>query len=245
MTALVGADRGRAVKALVKQVVKPLTAPVGSLREIGTRAAEVALTYDDGPQPGGTDRVLAALARHGATATFFVLVERAERHPGLLAEVLAAGHEVGLHGIDHARLTEFSAQEVRRRTVAGRRRLEDLTGRPVRWFRSPYGAQTPATWLAIRRSGLTPVVWGPTGHDWLDDPAPEIAARALTGADRGAIVLLHDGYAEQDAGGEPAFDRGELAGLVLDGLAERGLRARSLTDCLAAGTPRHRAWFRR
>ena len=66
---------------------------VGSVTEVRTPSSQIVLTYDDGPDPAGTDRILEALARHDATATFFVLVTRARRYGSLLAEVVSAGHE--------------------------------------------------------------------------------------------------------------------------------------------------------
>jgi len=164
----------------VRRLILPLTAPIGSVRSVRPERDVAVLTYDDGPQPGGTERVLAALAEVGATATFFILVGRARRHPGLLADVVAAGHEIALHGIDHVRLTEFSPGQVRRRTIDGRKELEDLAGQQIRWFRPPYGAQYPTTWAAIRSAGMESVVWSDEVKDWDDNPIADMAARAAT-----------------------------------------------------------------
>lgn len=235
------------VAAVVRRLILPLTAPIGSVRSVRTTGDVAVLTYDDGPQPGGTDKVLAALAEAGSTATFFMLVGRARRHPGLLADVVAAGHEIGLHGIDHVRLTTMSAAQVRRRTIAGRRELEDLAGQPVRWFRPPYGAQYPTTWTAIRSAGLQSVVWSNGIADWEDGTVDEIAARANT-VRRGSVLLMHDGKADSSDGVEdgpaPTFDRGELSRRILGDLAERGLTTSSLGDALATGSLVCGAWFR-
>lgn len=230
----------------VRRLADLALAPVGSLQGARTDRRLVALTYDDGPEPGGTDAVLAALARAGATATFFQLVERAERHPGLVREVVAAGHEIALHGIDHGRLTELPAARVHRLLVDGRRRLEDVAGVPVSLFRPAYGSQTVRTLLAARRAGLRVVVWGPSAEDWLDGPAAEVAARALPRIGPGAIVLLHDGF-EVPAGDplpRPTFDRGEVCRELLAALGERGYEGTSVRGLLAAGAPRNTAWFR-
>jgi peptidoglycan/xylan/chitin deacetylase (PgdA/CDA1 family) len=231
----------------VRRVILPLTAPIGSVRWVRPERDLVVLTYDDGPQPGGTDRVLAALAAAGTTATFFVLLGRVRRYPGLLAEVIAAGHEIGLHGVDHVRLTTLSAAQVRTRTRDGRHELEDLAGKRIRWFRPPYGAQRPATWAAIRSVGLESVVWSNEAKDWQDDPVAEIAARTTT-AHSGAVLLLHDGYADAadgvDDGPPPGFDRGELSRRVLTGFSERGLATSSLGDAVAEGSLVRAAWFR-
>jgi peptidoglycan/xylan/chitin deacetylase (PgdA/CDA1 family) len=231
----------------------PLTTPVGSIISVRTTAPHVVVTFDDGPEPGGTERVLSALCDHSATATFFVLLNRAERYPRLLAEVVAAGHEVGFHGLDHRRLTRLPAATVRTEMAVGAARLADLLGSPVRWFRPPHGAQTPLVWRAAREAGLHPVLWGPCAWDWLPRPVEELSARAMRGMRPGAILLAHDGLAGPDDGDEgddcsgppPGFDRGELVGRVLTAMAERGLAGRSLSAVLAAGRPRLVPWFRR
>ncbi|PFG47718.1 peptidoglycan/xylan/chitin deacetylase (PgdA/CDA1 family) [Amycolatopsis sulphurea] len=240
---------GGGVKKVLKAAVRAGTGAIGSVRAVRTTRPHVVLTFDDGPDPVGTERVLSALAEHATTATFFVLTERVARFPRLLAETAAEGHEIALHGFDHCRLTRFRFREVVARVSAARRQLEDTLGAPVRWFRPPFGAQTPSTWRAIRRTGLEPVMWGPTAWDWLDEPVPDLAARAMERLVRGSILLAHDGYAgdpEQPSGTAPTFDRGELTAAVLEGIAERGLRGVSLADALAAGGTAERwAWFRR
>ncbi|MEU7475924.1 polysaccharide deacetylase family protein [Lentzea sp. NPDC042327] len=236
------------IRRLARRLVLPLTAPIGSVRQVSSPQPHVVLTYDDGPQPGATERVLESLANSGCTATFFVLTGRARKHPGLLAEVQAAGHEIALHGVDHVRLTTLAPKEVRARTADGKHFLEDVLGTEVRWFRPPYGAQRPATYAAIRATGMDSVVWDVAAFDWEDDPAATIAERTLREVHSGAVVLMHDGYAGPedgvDDGPAPTFDRGELARLVCAGLAERGLKGVSLRDALAHGRPVKRAWFR-
>lgn len=232
----------------LRRVILPLTAPVGSVRSVRPDRAAVVLTYDDGPQPGGTDKVLEVLDHAGWRATFFVLVGRARKHPGLLREVVDAGHEIALHGVDHKRLTTMPAGVVRRRTADARAELEDLAGQPIRWFRPPYGAQHPSTWAATRSTGLTTVVWSHEVADWQDDPVERIAERAAA-VPSGAVLLMHDGYADAfdgvDDGPAPRFDRGELARRITTGLAERGLAGLSLGQALESGSAVRGAWFRK
>jgi peptidoglycan/xylan/chitin deacetylase (PgdA/CDA1 family) len=220
---------------------------LGSAVEVRTARPEVVLTFDDGPEPGGTDRVLSALAGAGATATFFVLMTRVRAYPGLLGEVLAAGHEVALHGVDHRALPTLAPEEVARLVRAGKAELEDATGRPVHWFRPPYGRQTLRNWRAVTGAGLLPVLWGPTTWDWRDVPAAERVAKAQEGVRPGAIVLAHDGFAGPADGAcdgpPPVLDRGELVTRVLEGYGERGLRARSLEHALASGALVRETWF--
>jgi peptidoglycan/xylan/chitin deacetylase (PgdA/CDA1 family) len=239
-----------AARAVLSPAVRRFSRPIGSVVSVRTSAPEVVLTFDDGPEAGGTDRVLTALEAHGATATFFVLLSKTKRHGALLDEVLAAGHEIGLHGIDHRALPTLGATEVERRTREGRAALEDLIGRPIQWFRPPYGRQTFGNWRAITRAGLVSVLWGPTTWDWRADVTPgERVAAAQRGVGPGAIVLAHDAFAGPDDGAfdgpEPVLDRGELIADVLTAYAERGLVARSLGDALVHGEAVRVARFRR
>ena len=233
----------------LKRRARRALGPVGSVVAVRTGQRTAVLTYDDGPEPGGTDPVLTALASHAARATFFVLVSRARRYPGLLREVVAAGHEIALHGVDHRRLTSFPAAEVRRRCAGGRAELEDLTGQRVRWMRPPYGAQTLSTSLAIQWAGLTPVLWGPSSWDWKPITQEARLARVRETASAGSILLCHDGFADArdavDDGPAPALDRGELTAGILDVYASYGLLARSLGEAMADGSAIREAHFRR
>jgi peptidoglycan/xylan/chitin deacetylase (PgdA/CDA1 family) len=233
-------------RARVRQVTDRLTAPIGSVRGVRTSRRVVALTYDDGPDPKGTPAVLAALAEAGVTATFFQLAERAERYPELVRDVLDAGHEIAVHGVDHSRLTALPRADAAARIRDARDRLAAVAGRQQRYFRPAYGGQTLGTYLATRRAGLDPVVWGPTVADWVDGDPRDIAARALTGLGPGEVVLLHDGFEVPpgDTTPEPVFDRGEVTLALLDLLTDRGYTATSVTGLLALGRPWRTAWFR-
>jgi peptidoglycan/xylan/chitin deacetylase (PgdA/CDA1 family) len=202
----------------------------------------VVLTLDDGPDPVVTPRMLEVLERHEATATFFVLLTRVRRHETVLQEIMAAGHEIALHGPDHRPLSQFSAREVGRRTAAARAELEDVTGRSVRWFRPPYGQQTPSRWAAVRRTGLEPVLWSATTWDWKPGVTDaDRVARAIDGCRPGGILLAHDGIADQRDGVSdepaPAVDRPRLLNQVLEHLGDGGLSGASLDHVLRTARP--------
>jgi peptidoglycan/xylan/chitin deacetylase (PgdA/CDA1 family) len=234
---------GRGIHGFLRSHVRVMSSVLG----VTTDEPVVVLTYDDGPEPGQTERVLGALAEKDATATFFVLVGRAQRSPAMVRDIVGAGHEVALHGPDHRALNDFSPAEVTARTAAARDALQDITGVEVRWMRPPYGRQSLRTYRAIRRTGLIPVLWGATSRDSVDLPDVDRLAFAMQGATKGTILLCHDGRAGPDDGvddGEiPPFDRGALTRRILDGFAERGLRGVSLEKALEAGNPRRGAWF--
>jgi peptidoglycan/xylan/chitin deacetylase (PgdA/CDA1 family) len=225
-----------------------VSAPIGdSVVAVREPARSTVLTYDDGPTQGVTDRLLPVLAAAGATATFFVLLTRVRSSPGLLREVLAAGHEVGLHGPDHLRLTSLEPDVLPGRFRDAKAELEDLTGVPVRWSRPPYGAQDPASWRAARAAGLTPVLWSLHCLDW-ETHSLDAHLAGLRAADpTGSVVLLHDGFADArdgvDDGPPPDLDRVALTRGVLDELASSGLTGSSLHHALAGSSPVTRPWL--
>ena len=148
------------MKRIVRGAVDPVLTPVGSISGVrGDAVRMVGLTYDDGPDPVTTPAVLASLEQARTTATFFMLAERVVRYPSIVMDVVAAGHEVALHGVDHQRLTSLAPREVQERLVRGKAILQEVSGTTVRWFRAPYGAQNVGTYRAIRRAGLQSVVW--------------------------------------------------------------------------------------
>ena len=228
-----------------------MTEPEGSsIVGLDPSSTSVVLTYDDGPTPGVTDRLLAVLADSGATATFFVLVTRARPHRGLLRQLLDAGHEIGLHGPDHRRLTTLPPETLA--SLPGLLRdakaeLEDLAGVPVRWFRPPYGAQDAVTWHAVREADLTPVLWSVDCQDWLTLPLESHLLGLRNRPLAGSVVLLHDGFADAgdgvDDGPPPALDRPALTSAVLDEIRAAGLRPRGLGDALVTAPATWRPWF--
>jgi peptidoglycan/xylan/chitin deacetylase (PgdA/CDA1 family) len=219
-----------------ERVARPVTRWLGSAAAISPPTGRVVLTFDDGPTPGETDRILPVLGDHGATATFFMLVNRTRRYPARLREVRDAGHEVALHGPDHRPLTAFSAPEVVRRTSDARRELEDLAQVPVRWFRPPYGRQSLGAVLAVRRAGLVSVLWESAMYDWLDLPHETRLERGMAETRPGSVILMHDGFPSVgdgvDDGPDPLVDRENLITGTLRELDDRGLAARSLGAAL-------------
>lgn len=156
--------------------------------------SRVALTFDDGPDPEVTPRVLDLLEENRARATFFVIGRRLEDHPGLVEEIVARGHSVQNHSYHHsygfAFLGPWSlAREVDRTQALIRR----LTGQPASFFRAPAGIRSP--WLEgiLARRGLTLVSWTRRGYDAVATDPRRVLRRLLAGLSGGDILLLHDG----------------------------------------------------
>lgn len=240
-----GRRRGlQRLRAGVLRVARGISPVFRSAVGVHTRKPVVVLTLDDGPDPEWTPGILDALAARGATATFFVLLTRTRTHPELLRRIVAEGHEVALHGADHRRLTSFSRVGARRMLHDSRAELERQLGTTVRWYRPPYGALSVSSWWAVRREGMTPVLWTTSVLDGRDAAHSERLARATSGVGPGTILLAHDSRAGADDGvDDPAiapFDRVALISDVLDEYGRRGLTAVSLTEALRAGRLRRR-----
>lgn len=234
-------------RTIAQNAYRHLTSPVGSIQRVSPTPGQFVLTYDDGPDPRHTPGVLEVLDSFDATATFFVLLSKVRRSPELLREVAAAGHEIGLHGVDHQRLTNFTGAQVTERTRSGKAELEDILGTAVTWMRPPYGAQTLSTWRALRKAKVRPVLWSGTFWDWKDIPHDRRVAKAVSAASPGALLLAHDSFPDERDGVvgavEPQVEHSRLARDVLQAYNDRGLRAKSLGDALKSAKERRWASF--
>lgn len=215
-----------------------------STTSVATAQPVLALTFDDGPDPRLTPAVLDVLRRRGVTATFLLVAERVRQHPDLARQVVAAGHEVGLHGNRHVEHCGIPFPEQLRQLRRGRRDMEAVLGVPVRWFRPPYGAQEPETVLASRLAGMRPLLWSTSAHDWELVPLEEQLAHAAAGLAPGAVVLLHDGAARPVVPPPPPpRTQPELLERLLDLLGQRGLRPVTVTELCGRGRPVREPWF--
>ena len=129
----------------------------------------VALTFDDGPDPVSTPHFLETLAAYRIRATFFLLGSMLVRAPELGLELVAAGHEVAVHGWSHRNLLLVGPRATYRELARTRELVQAVTGRPPRLFRPPYGVLTAAALATARGLGLTPVLWTCWGRDWEPD----------------------------------------------------------------------------
>jgi peptidoglycan/xylan/chitin deacetylase (PgdA/CDA1 family) len=193
------------------------------------RPDHLALTFDDGPDPRSTPAFLEDLAQRGWTATFFMLGTMVRRAPGLVAEVAAAGHEIGVHADEHRSHLRRSPGAV----LDDLSRAIDLVGtttgsRPV-WFRPPYGTISGGTVLAARRLEVQLVLWTCWGKDWRATATPaSVIGEVERGLSPGATVVLHD----SDCVSAPGAWRSALGSLPLlaEVVQQRDWKVGSLGD---------------
>jgi peptidoglycan-N-acetylglucosamine deacetylase len=163
------------------------------------RPNEIALTYDDGPNPTATPHLLEVLARHQVRATFFLIGNFVRQCPDLVRQIAAAGHLIGNHTMTHPWLPFHSVARIREELSACNKSLEDALGIPVHYFRPPHGARRPYVLRTARELGLIPVQWNIIAGDWKPIGATTIAARVIKGITRNqrrnqaSNIVLHDG----------------------------------------------------
>lgn len=228
--------RPRQVAALLASLALPyLLVQVGNLGLVreGRRARrEVALTFDDGPDPRTTPLVLDALKAAGMRATFFVLAPSARAHPGLIRRMLAEGHQVEAHAERHRHAwtrTPWGAFLDPLRAVRG---VAEVTGRPGRFHRPPHGAYTLATVLGQWAAGVRGAHWSLEGRDWHPAFTPaRVRARLSEQVVPGAVIVLHDA----GPGGLTTVEA--LPGLLAE-LRGRGYRSVPLSELPGAAPQR-------
>ena len=199
------------------------------LNRLPASSNAVAITFDDGPNPDATPRILDVLREQGVSATFFVLGRHAERWPGLVRRMTEEGHQLGNHGYWHRKLHRRLPSYVRDDLTRGTEAIVQASGgvRP-RVFRAPHGFRNPWVTPIAASLGQRTIGWSLGVWDSARPGAREIARRALNGLHAGSILLLHDGD-----GYDPDGDRlqtAEALPMIIRGLRDRGLQFTTLPE---------------
>ncbi|MCC6355203.1 MAG: polysaccharide deacetylase family protein [Verrucomicrobiae bacterium] len=180
----------------------------------------VALTFDDGPSPGVTNRVLETLRKYKVRATFFMIGQRVVESPGLAKEVQAAGHELANHSFTHPTLGSLSADRVASELHLCQDAIEKHVGVRPSWLRPPYGSFKTSQGPIARSERLGVVIWSVDPRDWARPGVAAIQQRVLGGTAGGDIILCHDLHS-QTADAAPG---------MIEGLLERGFQPGTLSD---------------
>lgn len=168
----------------------------------------VALTFDDGPNPGETRRILAILKKENVKATFFMIGTNVEKYPALAKTVSASGNQVALHSYRHVSLNAKSAAVITREIVKGKAAILKATGKSPTWMRPPYGAVDGTVYNAIKSANLGVALWNVDTIDWRRPGKQRIINRAVFGKSPGVVILMHDG------GGDRSQTVGALPGII-------------------------------
>jgi len=161
-----------------------------------TKRRWIALTFDDGPHPNYTPKIVAILRQHNVRATFFVVGKMAEKYPNLVRLLQASGMEIGNHTYDHVNLTKLNegaiAAEIERCGEVIRR----ITGSQPTLFRPPGGDYNPTVARVAERLGYWMVLWTDDPGDYAQPPESVLRRRLFTNISNGGVILLHDGVSE-------------------------------------------------
>jgi peptidoglycan-N-acetylglucosamine deacetylase len=204
-----------------------LVAP-GCVRRGPATRRRIALTFDDGPDPVWTSRILDLLEARGVRASFFLVGERAERALGMVRRIVTAGHEIGSHGWSHRSLWLCGPRRTDTEIGRAHRLLSDAAGRPLRHFRPPWGMVNAAMFGALRRHGERCVLWSIQPEGLRPTAATQQAEDVLRRAHPGAIVDLHDA---EGVDGAPARLLAALPPMI-DGLRSEGYELVTVSELL-------------
>jgi peptidoglycan-N-acetylglucosamine deacetylase len=219
----------RAALATV-DVERALKAAGRLLAEGGGTSPEIALTFDDGPSPEFTPRILEVLRRYEAVATFFCVGLNAHAFPETLGRAAEAGHEIGNHTWSHPYLPDLSHPELNDQLERTGEAIAAVTGRVPTLVRPPYGGRSAQVLRRLAEAGMTTVLWSAATSDWARPGQDVIEAEVARRAEPGSIVLFHDG------GGDRSQTAAALPG-VLDQLIGKGYRFVQVSRFLAGNGP--------
>jgi len=195
------------------------------------RSQAVCLTFDDGPDPRSTPRILELLDAAGASATFFMLGRQAALHPQIVRLIAASGHAIGEHGFAHRHAWRTDPIRYSVDLWRGRRALDRITStRHVRLFRPAFGEISLLTLLYLIFGGRRLVMWDLNPRDFDAASGAEVASRVANEMGPGSVVLLHDG--RSDAASDPDVTV-EAVRMILEHARQRGLRLLSVPQALA------------
>lgn len=171
---------------------------IGSNKRQYARGA--AITFDDGPDPAVTPKILDVLAQQQIPATFFVVGEKAARHPDLIKLIISKGHQIGLHSQHHRYAWFMSPWRTFLEWEQCASTLKEITGLDIPLVRPPWGTFNLATWVWIKINRKQIVLWDAEGHDWQVRRTPDqIMERILAIIKPGSIILMHDAGGDDGA----------------------------------------------
>lgn len=201
------------------------------LPEAARARGEIALTFDDGPDPEVTPAVLDLLDERAVKASFFCIGDQARAHPDVCREIARRGHAVENHSCGHPLSFAFlSIAGFRREIGSAQSTLAELAGSAPLFFRPPAGLRNPLLDPALHGLGLRLATWTRRGFDTRNRDPSRVAARLATGMGAGDILLLHDGHSAKTAAGRPVVL--EALPRVLDAVARAGLAPVTLRQAM-------------
>lgn len=203
-------------------------APGVTYSRVRTNLPYIAMTYDDGPHPQNTPRLLDMLRKRNIKATFYVIGRSVNLYPQITRRIVAEGHEIGNHTWSHRKLTALSDSEVRKELNRTRDAIVAACGVKPRTMRPPYGAlrQDQRAWI-YKEYGYPTILWSVDPEDWKRPGVSVVTSRIVNQTRNGGIVLAHDLH-------KPTVDA--MPG-TLDGLLRKGFKFVTVSQLLSLSPP--------
>lgn len=162
-----------------------------------TSENNISITFDDGPNPDLTPKILSLLKKHGAKATFFLIGKNAEKHPEIVRQIIAEGHSIGNHSYSHPKnFGFFSKEKVSEELMRSNSILKEITGKDLKLFRPPFGVTNPNIKKALRETKHQSIGWSKRSLDTTNLSEDKILKRITADLKKGDIILLHDSSAK-------------------------------------------------
>lgn len=187
----------------------------------------IAMTFDDGPHPQNTPRLLDILRARNVKATFYVIGRSVDLYPQIVRRTVAEGHEIGNHSYTHRLLSKLGDSELRQEMIRCHEAVGRAAGVRMRTMRPPYGGLLQRQRELVHNEfGYPTILWAVDPLDWKRPGPSVVTSRILSGTNAGSIVLAHDLHA-QTVDAMPA---------TIDGLLRRGFKFVTVSQLLAMKT---------
>lgn len=155
--------------------------------------SKVVLTFDDGPDPLYTPKILEILKKYNVKATFFLVGENVKKYPNLAQKIVEEGHDIGNHSYNHANFLILKPLSIKKNVMMANREIANVTGMVPQFFRPPRGLYTKAVLDLCDGLGMRVVLWSLTSLDWRGISATKMVKMVLKKVKGGDIILFHDG----------------------------------------------------
>ncbi len=204
-----------------------------TIYHVNTDDKVVALTFDDGPSPVWTPRILDELKRAGIKATFFMIGQHVEKYPEIAKRVAREGHEIGNHTYDHHVLIYYKMYELEKEVKEAEEVIRSVTGRTTKYFRPPKAMLTGEEKQKLKEMGYGIVLWSLNSKDWVTFDDRYIVRYIVKNIRPGDILLFHDSGGVFTTEGGNRSETVKTIPLLAEKLKEKGYRFVTISELLS------------
>ncbi|MDP2749238.1 MAG: polysaccharide deacetylase family protein [Nanoarchaeota archaeon] len=195
----------------------------------GKSKKKVAITFDDGPHPEYTNKILDILKEKKVKATFFITGSNAEKYPEVVKRINDEGHDIGNHGYHHLNMSPMKLSRQTKEITLTEMVIKEITGEEPLFFRPPRGVYDQKMRRMLVNKGYSIVLWTITTQDWRN-PGVDFIVKKARKAKGGDIILMHDSGSLTKAEGASRMQTAKALSIIIDELRERGLRPVKISD---------------